>query len=206
MIFVESVCVYLSFFPVVFPNSQRTVPFHPGPFSVFRTLRWEVRVKAAFKTRVSRRWSTMCALNFASAPRNLHLVAQVLPNLKINFEPCLGLSGPMKQTRFSSCYYSWACRQSLFCLRLHSDEAYGSIQWKMTHKPRLHVKTADNCNNSRWWSERDLNSGISSPGPKLPGHAASCCLEIRVVILWALKSLTTISANQRSSTRAFSCT
>ena len=48
----------------------------------------------------------------------------------------------------NSCYYSWACRQSFLCLRLHSDEAYGSIQWKMTHKPRLHVKTADNCNNS----------------------------------------------------------
>ena len=90
---------YLSFFPVVFPNSQRTVPFHPGPFSVFRTLRWQVRVKAAFKTRASRRWSPLCALNFASAPRNLHLVAKVFPNLKINFEPCLGLSGPMKQTR-----------------------------------------------------------------------------------------------------------
>ena len=27
-------------------------------------------------------------------------------------------------------------------------QAYGSIQWKMTHKPRLHVKTAENCNNS----------------------------------------------------------
>ena len=47
----------------------------------------------------------------------------------------------------NSCYYSWACRQSFFCLRLHSEEAYGSIQCKMTHKPRLHVKTADNCNN-----------------------------------------------------------
>ena len=50
----------------------------------------------------------------------------------------------------NSCYYSWACRQSFFCLRLHSYEAYGSIQWKMTHKPRFHVKTADNCNNSHW--------------------------------------------------------
>ena len=48
----------------------------------------------------------------------------------------------------NSCYYSWACRQSFFCLRLHSDEAYGSIQWKLTHKPCLHDKTADNCNNS----------------------------------------------------------
>ena len=26
--------------------------------------------------------------------------------------------------------------------------AYGSIQWKMTHKPNLCVKTSDNCNNS----------------------------------------------------------
>ena len=50
--------------------------------------------------------------------------------------------------QLNSCYYSWACRQSFLCLRLHSDEAYGSIQWKMTHKPRLHVKTADNSNNS----------------------------------------------------------
>ena len=51
---------------------------------------------------------------------------------------------------WNSCYYSWACRQSFFCLRLHSGEAYGSIQWKMTHEPRLHVKTSGNCNSSHY--------------------------------------------------------
>ena len=55
----------------------------------------------------------------------------------------------------NSCYYSRACRQSFFCLRLHSDEAYGSIQWKLTHKPRLHDKTADNCNNSHFRNTRN---------------------------------------------------
>ena len=48
----------------------------------------------------------------------------------------------------NSCYCSCAREQSLFCLQLHADEAYGSMQWKMTHYPRLFVKTADNCNNS----------------------------------------------------------
>ena len=33
----------------------------------------------------------------------------------------------------SNCFYNWACRQSLFRLRLHADEAYGSIQWNTTH-------------------------------------------------------------------------
>ena len=28
------------------------------------------------------------------------------------------------------------------CLKLYAGEANGSIQWKMTHKPCLHVKTA----------------------------------------------------------------
>ena len=48
----------------------------------------------------------------------------------------------------NSCYYSWACRQNLFCLQLHPYEAKGSIQWEKTHSPRLSVKTAGNCNNS----------------------------------------------------------
>ena len=43
----------------------------------------------------------------------------------------------------NSCYYSWARRQSLFCLRLHADEV---TQNKMAHQLRLSVKTADNCN------------------------------------------------------------
>ena len=30
------------------------------------------------------------------------------------------------------------------CLQLYADEANGSMQWKMTHWPRLCVKTADN--------------------------------------------------------------
>ena len=60
------------------------------------------------------------------------------------------LARPLHNCVCNSCYYSWACRQSFFCLRLHSDEAYLSIHWKMTHKPRLHDKTADNCNNSHW--------------------------------------------------------
>ena len=34
-------------------------------------------------------------------------------------------------------------------LLLHAGEAYESIQWKMTHQPRLCVKTADNCNKSK---------------------------------------------------------
>ena len=34
------------------------------------------------------------------------------------------------------------------CLRLHVDDSNGSTQWKMTHKSRLCVKTADNCNDS----------------------------------------------------------
>ena len=32
----------------------------------------------------------------------------------------------------------------------HADEANGSIQWKMTHEPRLCVKTADNWKISYW--------------------------------------------------------
>ena len=36
----------------------------------------------------------------------------------------------------------------LFTCRLHADEANGSIQRKLTHLPRLCVKTADNCYNS----------------------------------------------------------
>ena len=48
----------------------------------------------------------------------------------------------------NSCYYSWARRQNFFCLQLHATEAKGSIQWEMTHYPRLCVKTAGNCNNS----------------------------------------------------------
>ena len=35
--------------------------------------------------------------------------------------------------RNNACYYSWARRQSSFCLQLHANEATGSIQWKMTH-------------------------------------------------------------------------
>ena len=33
---------------------------------------------------------------------------------------------------FNSCYYSWACKQNVFCWRLNTAEAYGSIQWEMT--------------------------------------------------------------------------
>ena len=32
----------------------------------------------------------------------------------------------------------------VFCLKLHADEAYGSIQWKMTHLPRLCVRARFN--------------------------------------------------------------
>ena len=45
----------------------------------------------------------------------------------------------------NSCYRSCAHGQGFLCLQLHADEAKGSIQWKMTLKPRLCVKTADNC-------------------------------------------------------------
>ena len=48
----------------------------------------------------------------------------------------------------NSCYYSWARTQNFFCLQLHANEAKGSIQWEITHYPRLCVKTAGNCNNS----------------------------------------------------------
>ena len=37
----------------------------------------------------------------------------------------------------NSCYRSCIHGQSLVCLQLHADEAYGSIQWKMTHWPRF---------------------------------------------------------------------
>ena len=50
----------------------------------------------------------------------------------------------------NSCYRSCAHGQGFLCLQLHADEAYGSIQWKMTLKPRLCVKTADNCDKS-WY-------------------------------------------------------
>ena len=33
-------------------------------------------------------------------------------------------------------------------LSLHADEVNGSLLWKMTHQPRLYVKTADNSNDS----------------------------------------------------------
>ena len=46
-----------------------------------------------------------------------------------------------KKFSFTSCYFSSACR-------LHADDVYES-QWKMTHKPRLCVKTADNFNNHK---------------------------------------------------------
>ena len=36
---------------------------------------------------------------------------------------------------------------SFFRLRLHADEAYWSVQCKMTHQPRLPVKTVENCTN-----------------------------------------------------------
>ena len=48
----------------------------------------------------------------------------------------------------NSCYRSCAHGESLLCLQLRVDEAYGSIQWKMTLKPRFCVKTADNCDKS----------------------------------------------------------
>ena len=47
--------------------------------------------------------------------------------------------------RRNSCYRSCAHGQDLLCSQLRADEAKGSIQWKMTRKPRLCVKTADNC-------------------------------------------------------------
>ena len=34
--------------------------------------------------------------------------------------------------RSNSCYRSCAHGQSLLCLQLRADEAYGSVQWKMT--------------------------------------------------------------------------
>ena len=48
----------------------------------------------------------------------------------------------------NSCYRSCAHGQSLLCLQLRADEAYGSVQWKMTLQPRFCVKTADNCDKS----------------------------------------------------------
>ena len=54
------------------------------------------------------------------------------------------------RTRLNSRYRSCARGQGLLCLKLRADEAYGSIQWKMTLKPRLCVKTADNCDKSYW--------------------------------------------------------
>ena len=47
-----------------------------------------------------------------------------------------------------SYYRSCAHGQSPLCLQLRADEAKGSIQWKMTLKPRLCVKTAGNSNKS----------------------------------------------------------
>ena len=35
-------------------------------------------------------------LNFGSTPKNLHLVAQVLPNSNLNFKPCCGIRNPRK--------------------------------------------------------------------------------------------------------------
>ena len=49
---------------------------------------------------------------------------------------------------FNSCYRSCAHGQGLLCLQLRADEAKGSIQWEMTLKPRLCVKTTDNCDKS----------------------------------------------------------
>ena len=43
-----------------------------------------------------------------------------------------------KVTDSNSCYCSCAREQSLFCLQLHEDEAYGSIQWNLWNRyPRL---------------------------------------------------------------------
>ena len=61
----------------------------------------------------------------------------------------------------NSCYRSCAHGQSLLCLQLRVDEAYRSIQWKMTLWPRLCVKTADNYDKSYcggWISEQPLNN------------------------------------------------
>ena len=49
---------------------------------------------------------------------------------------------------FNSCYRSCAHGQGLLCLELRADKAEGSTQWKMTLKPRLCAKTADNCDKS----------------------------------------------------------
>ena len=83
----------------------------------------------------------------------------------IQFLTCFCYS--LGQWRCTNCsYYSWACRQSIFRSRLHANEAYGSIQWKMAHYPCLCVKTADKCNISHSiffrfeWA--NLSEGFSS--------------------------------------------
>lgn len=51
-------------------------------------------------------------------------------------------------TFHNSCCCSWACTQTFLSSQLHTDEVNGSMQWKLTHKLHLCVKTVDDCNNS----------------------------------------------------------
>ena len=61
----------------------------------------------------------------------------------------------------NSGYYSWACRQSFFSLQLHAHEANWLVPWKMTHQPRLCVKTSVNCDNNYLEEMTEQSSTVS---------------------------------------------
>ena len=61
---------------------------------------------------------------------------------------CLQFACTFTKKNGNSCYRSCAHGQSLLCLQLCADKAYGSIQWEMAPKSLLCVKTADNCDKS----------------------------------------------------------
>lgn len=80
-------------------------------------------------------------------------------------------SGPMKQWsccsrgyvhRQSYKSYRKACLQGVFSSQLLPDKAYESVQWNMTHKPRVCVKTASTCNSS-YEAEKIVKSSFLCP-------------------------------------------
>ena len=61
---------------------------------------------------------------------------------------CLQFACTFTKKNGNSGYRSCAHGQSLLCLQLCADNAYGSIQWETTPNSLLCVKTADNCDKS----------------------------------------------------------
>ena len=55
-----------------------------------------------------------------------------LKYMAVPFSMCM-IAPSIWMAIINSIYCSWACRWNFSCLRLHLDDGYGSLQWKMTH-------------------------------------------------------------------------